>query len=500
MVVPQKNELILVASAISYSFPSSSPIENRKRSIYPSTQTPPSSLEPRNRDEEIQQTIRKYLMELFRGSQKITLVLGIYLLHEDATTGKISFNFWSKSTFFVFLRVFLIVFVGYLFLTYSDSYGAIFGGWGETERFSHVLSVVTILICDSIFTFFSFRDVKNMTVFYANLYNFIFETTTLAVSTLGGIGGGSGHERRMILAQYIKRLKSIQWSIDRKVYVIVVCSVLAYACSIVPAWILASTLQETEELDTVLLFGLPILNLVYVSLHNLRQVVYYAPIGALKSIWFSLSVLNDLVSYEVTSKDDDEDDGKKGKKKEERISKLLEQFQTVYDLVEDVNVRFQWILITGSISLLVTITCSAFEFCTWSAAGGILPVVVSLSCVLSNAMTFYEICAASSDVTREAKACMTLLRDVGPSVAHNRELFHKITMWHMEGTIQPPTISPGYFFTLRRRVLPPIVAMLITYLLVLVQFNLKDTENGSGEKDDVLEILRNHSLIAAYEN
>lgn len=444
--IPTRNQNIFVVSSIQNSFP-------------PDTQNIHDDKKTSVLYAETERDLRKALYKVTQLPNTISIILGINLFRHDSISGEVSFSLWSLPTLFSIIRIPFVITVLYSYIRYRELFRTIFGSWGATEEFSHGLAISSVIVCDTVCALFTIKDVKFIEKSHNQLFKFVVDITVEAHSQSGACSTHIGP------SQYLAKLKEWQDWIEKMVYIIITLFIIAYLVALKHSFDSAMTLPEAKD-DTFLLIILALLIFYFIGIRILRQTVYYSPIGSITLLCFGISVLKDSVEREIS-----------GCKKlsqfeiEKNVNQLLEHFRTVYQLVEDINLGHQWILITGVVSLLIIIICASFQFCICLQDFEVSTILIQPTLTLiSNGLTFYCLCSVSSRVTEQAKECMVAMRDfiiddttTGKKGEEECEdlkmrnaLKQKIRMWHMEGTMQPPSISPGYYFTLKRSIIPPV--------------------------------------------
>lgn len=440
IIFRKRNPIILVSS-------STNPSEERHK--YKNTQL----TEGNEVSEEA--IVRKALYRVTRIPTWISHIIGINIFSYDSTSNEISCSVCSFQSLLSLFRLLLGIFMFHNYFKNRLIYKKIFGNWGATEEFSHGLSIITILICDTLSVLLTYVDLSAVTNSHRKLVRFVVDVTVTAEGT---------HASQQIHI-FLARLKISQRWIEGMILLIAFFFVVAYASAIRNAFTVALILPETKD-NMVILVTLPILIFYFIGVQILRQMAFYGPIGVISILTVCIVNLKDLIERVINRCKH-----LPQKKVEENVNQLLEHFRTLYQLVDEVNMQHQWTLITGVISLLIIIICSSFQLCVGLREAGAYTFIGTFCTVLSNCLTFYSLCAVSSHLTLQTIQCMVAMRDfVGEDATEgwdgndkngiikiSKALKQKLQMWHMEVTVQPPTISPGYYFTLKRSIIPPVI-------------------------------------------
>ncbi len=48
---------------------------------------------------------------------------------------------------------------------------------------------------------------------------------------------------------------------------------------------------------------------------------------------------------------------------------------------------------------------------------------------------------------------------------HNKKFKFQVHMYHIAGLVDPPSICPGHFFTIRRNIIPPVIQIVLTFFV-----------------------------------
>ncbi|CAL8118126.1 unnamed protein product [Orchesella dallaii] len=154
------------------------------------------------------------------------------------------------------------------------------------------------------------------------------------------------------------------------------------------------------------------------------------------------------------------------------MEKLLEEFHNLFgghlinfcftSLLPMINICFQ----------LVRLPVASQQAMSWAISGSATLVAV----LISSAVTFCNLCDASTAMADEAIGCITDFRDLSSSlpVVHYK-ILDEIFLFFTSTLSHPPKISPGNFFTVGRQLLPPVIGLMTTYLIVLQQFRLEES-------------------------
>ncbi len=111
--------------------------------------------------------------------------------------------------------------------------------------------------------------------------------------------------------------------------------------------------------------------------------------GILSYIWFGLAALNDHFSkliHDGTLED------------EVKANNCLDHFKRISDLIKEINSTFQWILINGMLTLLITVLCYFFQFCSWYIEFGLTVIIGLAPGLISCTVTLHCLCEAASDI------------------------------------------------------------------------------------------------------
>lgn len=388
----------------------------------------------------------------------------VKLPHTVSMLFGIHFYRWKKSTFSIMdfkticsiIRLPIIMFLVYFYLQHRRLYDKIFGDWESTEEFSHGLALFFMVACDLVCAILTFKHGNRINELLCHILSFIVEIT-----------GKASSSREKYLTNLKAEHKNIRWITYSILFFFVVGSLTSAINCVKDAVKMQSNpppmIPPLEPVTDSIIAAIPFMMVSIVGLHTLRQVAYYGPIACLIHCCSGISALKDFIQNEVTflRKNTVSDT-----QMEERVDTILDYVQKVYDIVEEINLRFQWVFLTAVVSLWVVMICGWFELCIWALDKPAPALMISTTVsVATNTITFYLLCAKASRITSEMRSCMVIMRDLVTVVEETptkdpqrmEQLHHIIRMWHLEGTMQPPTISPGNFFILRKRLIPSVL-------------------------------------------
>ncbi|CAL8085639.1 unnamed protein product [Orchesella dallaii] len=156
-------------------------------------------------------------------------------------------------------------------------------------------------------------------------------------------------------------------------------------------------------------------------------------------------------------------------KEYQEIQVYLKEFHALFG-AQLVNLCFTAVVPLGNVVFQVVKCFREDGIETWelSTLASLVPYI------LSGMTTFFILCDAATSMTTEATNCMYNLRQI-PCISEmpvdkqqNILLFYTLTI------SKPPRISPGSFFYLGRHILSPVLGLITTYMIVILQFRSQE--------------------------
>lgn len=316
-----------------------------------------------------------------------------------------------------------------LFISNSEEYTSLFGGWGGIDLATSMMVVITGFIADLFIFLMTIKDHREIQNIQSNFASFVVNLLSEAESDI-------------YLHNHLEILKKRGTWLKTRVKIVVILTIMNY---IITA-------------STGIFYGIYLNKPIWITLSSslvaycmqgvniIRQVQVLVLSGFLLWIWFGLRILR----FQLL--------GQLGSGSDRDLERVLHKWKSIIDLIEEFNVKFQWQLACGTFVSLISVLTSFYQFGSWLVAVGLMSTVGTLPAILSSIFVVCSVTRVASDIQSEGKLFIEVLRDVDGCkwVRRNVALNRRIRLCHISGALQSPKIRPGHFFTLGRCFIPSV--------------------------------------------
>lgn len=371
---------------------------------------------------------RASLRKLLLITISISQITGSFPFSFDSDA-ELSFRWFSWPSISHFIKLVGLLFCWGLMLIFRDEYLATLGGWAELDIIASFLISIVGYVADVLTGIMALKNYPHIVKFYSHLVNFGIDMQKEA-SQMGP---------QKEVEQEMERRR--RW-LEVKVKVTVFFSVMNFTILSSIGLFLGNLLGS----ESWILATIPLVAFCIAPINLLRKIPIFLVIGVLTWIWGGLRIVRNQFRNLATTGNP------------QKLGKVLDNWKRANDLIEEYNIRFQWALLFGIFSLLVSILCTFYELCSWIMVVGPITTIVTLPGTISNTLALRSLCAIASDVNHEGKLCVEALRDIGGCkwLQKDQALVRKVKLTHVTGALQPPEITPGQFFTLGKRLIPSV--------------------------------------------
>lgn len=346
-----------------------------------------------------------------------------------ASNADICFTWYDWPVFATFAKLVYFLLGFFLFIINQDDYTSILGGWSGIDLATTLLVVSTGYAADLFICLTVINDPLAIQSSHNDLVN-------LVVNILSETGTSS------ILHSQLETLKKKECWMKRRVTVVVILSLVNYTLGIFtgiffgisfgkPLWLTASVVLVTYSVSGGTI---------------IREVQVLVVAGGILWIWFGMRVLRCRLLEQVSA----------GNSRD--LERLLQQWKRMNDMIEEFNMKFQWMLTCTIFVLLISILAAFYQFGSWMVFAGFFSTFATLPGIVVGVTVVCSVTAAATDVNSEGRLFIEALRDVGGCewVRDNGALSRHVKLCHISGALQPPKIRPGHFFTLARSLFPSV--------------------------------------------
>lgn len=315
-----------------------------------------------------------------------------------------------------------------MFIIFKNDYALAIGGWVQVDMITVLLNGTVGYISDLISGFVMLKDRVLFQDFHRRLVHFVVNMVRK-----------TSHVAR---TRQVENFESRRKWLERAIKIITFLGVSGYGLLLVLAGLLGVFFGEL--LDAWVLATIPFVTYCLIPVHVFRLAQVFVVSGILSYILFGLKALRCQIEQQQVTRG-----------KCQKLNAILDSWKEATQLIQEFNELFQWLQTCGMLTILVSMLCMFYQFCSWYVANGIFAAIPALPALFTTMMTLWSICYVASEIGQEGKLCIGALRDVGAYgwVLDDVGLSRKVKLCHAAGAFECPKISPGYFFTLELRLI-----------------------------------------------
>ncbi|CAL8118066.1 unnamed protein product [Orchesella dallaii] len=403
-----------------------------------------ASLYQRDSLENLNLTIRSSLQKILKVPIKISQLTGTFVFNLKSNA-EISFSWSSWPLYFFLIKLFGCTINLIWFSQNWHVFSELFGGWGDTDMFSNLIIIVVSQLSDTFCALITLKNRVHIIDIHNRLVQFIVD---IMLESQSDSSLSSGSEE--LIQEHLEMFEKTRKQLSIPTWIVVIISCMAYCISVV------TTIRGAIfalHLEPHLVAALPIFMFSLSFWNMIRLTNYFVLAGILSYIRFGLVVWRRRCQYETVEK------AKEIVVEDWKVLGILQNYKKINGLINELNVIFQWPLLAGMLTQLLSVLCFLYQLCSWLGRVNVAAIVSLAPGLIAHGLSFYNFCKAASDINEEGKQCVDALREMGSSTLLSKGLNRRIKMYHMAGAVEPPAIF----------------GLIITYLLVLIQFEMNDT-------------------------
>lgn len=320
-------------------------------------------------------TLRSSLRKLLSFPVKASQLTGSFIFSLDANA-ELSFSWLSYPIFIAGFKVILGVTAILIFYDHKEEYMVLFGNWTDTDLFTNLMMTMISFISDIFSTVMSYRNRNLIKKFHNQLLEFLEK-----------IYGEIEKDYPSVCAENLRQLDRNRKCIKVCVILTIFVGSISFLGAITEILVVGFTIVHSKLISLVCA---PLVMLFAIGLTIFRQTHYYIVAGVLSCISLALNLLNDQCKLNSSAGNPN---------KEAKLIQFLCDFKKVTDIIKDLNVTFQWMLITGVLTLFINSLGSIFQCFEWYSTIGSVTAVLSFGPqILSYTMALYFLCHIASDI------------------------------------------------------------------------------------------------------
>lgn len=317
---------------------------------------------------------------------------------------------------------------GLTFYVFRKEFGILFGGWSQTDMITSFLVGLVGNTSDIFTGVMMLMERDHILKFHSDVIEFAVDMVKTSSSS----------ERK----EQNEWLNGRRKWLERRVMILVFLAAAGYLGILFSAYLLGIIFEKPGWI----LMMLPLISYIALPLNVLRKVQVFILIGVLIHIWVGLRILRHLIHHQTIG----------GNPRD--MDKVLRQWKRANDLVEKFNVILQWPLVCGTLTLLISILATFYNFCSWAVITGPMSAMATVPGMAGSFLTLFSICAVASQVNQEGRKCTNALRDLGECEWIQKEipLRRQLRLYHVAAALRPTMVQPGHFFPLGRSLIPSV--------------------------------------------
>lgn len=369
----------------------------------------------------VEVALRASLAKIIRLPTQVSQTAGTFPFSlED--NGNLRFSWLGKPSILHFAKFTSCIFAGILVYSHYHQYIETFG-WTDLDVLVISLMWGIAYIADLFTSTMTLRDREMIQKVHDKVVQFAVDMITYGARSEVEAHLKTIEERRCLL-----RVITI---------FLIFNSVTAYL-SVTISSILFGSLVTPQPLW--LLVSLPFVAVCLVPLYILRMGQVLLWTGTLSYVWIGMKALRAQSQNSLN------------------LVKFLQNWKRANNLVEEINVTFQWLISSATFTLLVTTFCTFYQVSNWLFVVGPLSLSTTVPGMICSVIAISVLCTVASEIKKEAKLCVAAIRDVAANdwIMEDVKLCRSIRFEFICGALHPPQITPGNFFQLGRGLLPPV--------------------------------------------
>lgn len=324
--------------------------------------------------------VRISLQNLLYFPVKVSQFCGSFVFSLDANA-ELSFSWWAYPTLLAFLKITLGIICQALFWANMNEYIPVFGNWADVDLFSYMTITISGFLSDAFCTFMSLKNQHTIKKFHSQLVRFIVD-----------IQVDIGHKLPKLLEGNFYHFESYRKNLRAFVLIATIFAFVSYTCATANAVFVAVKYLHSRLL---ILVTVPLILFYVIGMNIMRHGQYYVLGGILACVSIAMKALHDQCRWELTPFTPNDT----------ALENILKNLKILKNIIRDVNVTFQWMLLTSILTLLINILCFFFQIFTWISSVGVVTALVGIGpALISNIMALYYLCEVASTINRQVHA------------------------------------------------------------------------------------------------
>ncbi|CAL8118068.1 unnamed protein product [Orchesella dallaii] len=354
-----------------------------------------STLDSKNYEKLIRSSLRKVLSFPVSVSQPI----GAFIFSLDSNA-ELTFSWFSWPILFFFLKLAYGVFSFTLFFHNQTYYLAMFGDWGDVDRFTNFMTFAVSEFSCVFSVFMIIKGRNSIQSFHNGIVQFIVDVLV-------------ENENENVIKEHLNIFEKSRKQIATPVYIIIAISCVTYFTFLSSSMF---SIIKLVKADLFIVATVPFLMLSMTFLSIMRFINYLILDATIAFIWIGLRAWRSQCENITT-----------GCHETEKMLKILRNYKRIAELIKDFNSVYQWWLLSGMLTMLANVLCYFFQLGSWIGVAGFAVLFVLAPGFVACGLSLYYFCLAASNVNEEGKLCGLMLRNIGSCTSYDKDLNEKVT-------------------------------------------------------------------------